>query len=54
MTDLIYPIMGAAGFWIGIISGLSMAAVLLCLRLWRVDSYLEYFLISHLQAINDQ
>ena len=36
MTDLIYPIMGAAGFWIGIISGLSMAAVLLCLRLWRV------------------
>ena len=36
MTDLIYPIMGAAGFWIGIIFGLSIAAVLLCLRLWRV------------------
>ena len=36
MTDMIYPAMGAAGFWIGIIFGLSVAAVLLSLRLWRV------------------
>jgi MATE family multidrug resistance protein len=38
MTDIIYPAMGAAGFWIGIIFGLSVAAVLLSLRLWRVLS----------------
>ncbi len=38
MTDIIYPPMGAAGFWIGIIFGLSVAAVLLGLRLWRVLS----------------
>jgi MATE family multidrug resistance protein len=38
MTDMIYPAMGAAGFWIGIIFGLSVAAVLLSLRLWRVLS----------------
>jgi len=36
MTDIIYPAMGPAGFWIGIIFGLSVAAVLLSLRLWRV------------------
>ena len=38
MTDMIYPAMGAAGFWIGIIFGLSVAAILLSLRLWRVLS----------------
>ena len=38
MTDIIYPAMGPAGFWIGIIFGLSVAAVLLGLRLWRVLS----------------
>jgi MATE family multidrug resistance protein len=36
MTDLIYPAMNAAGFWIGIIFGLSVAATLLSMRLWRV------------------
>ena len=36
MTDLMYPAMGASGFWIGIIFGLSVSALLLCLRLWRV------------------
>ena len=38
MTDIIYPAMGASGFWIGIIFGLSVAALLLGLRLWRVLS----------------
>jgi MATE family multidrug resistance protein len=38
MTDIIYPAMGASGFWIGIIFGLSVAALLLSLRLWRVLS----------------
>jgi MATE family multidrug resistance protein len=36
MTDWLYPAMDASGFWIGIIFGLSVAAVLLSLRLLRV------------------
>jgi MATE family multidrug resistance protein len=36
MTDWLYPSMDASGFWIGIIFGLSVAAVLLSLRLLRV------------------
>ena len=32
-TDWVVPMMGAAGFWIGLIAGLSSAAVLLGLRL---------------------
>jgi len=32
-TDWVVPMMGAAGFWIGLIAGLSTAAVLLGLRL---------------------
>lgn len=35
-TDYIVPAMGPAGFWIGFISGLSVAAVLLTIRLFRV------------------
>lgn len=38
LTDWIVPAMGAAGFWIGFISGLSVAAVLLTLRLVRVHN----------------
>lgn len=33
LTDWVVPAMGAAGFWIGFISGLSVAAVLLSIRL---------------------
>jgi len=36
LTDLVVPRMGAAGFWIGFISGLSVAAVMLTIRLHRV------------------
>ena len=36
LTDLIVPAMGAAGFWIGFISGLTMAAILLSIRLASV------------------
>lgn len=36
LTNLVRPAMGAAGFWIGFISGLSVAAVMLTLRLLRV------------------
>ena len=36
-TDLVVPAMGAAGFWIGFISGLSVAAVLLSVRLKKVS-----------------
>ncbi|CUS48573.1 MAG: multidrug:Na antiporter NorM [Idiomarinaceae bacterium HL-53] len=35
-TDWIVPAMGAAGFWLGFISGLSVAAVLLTIRLFKV------------------
>lgn len=34
LTDLIVPAMGVAGFWYGLIAGLSMAAVLLGWRFW--------------------
>jgi MATE family multidrug resistance protein len=34
-TDLIVPMMGAAGFWVGIIAGLTNAAFWLTLRLFR-------------------
>lgn len=40
-TDWVVPAMGAAGFWIGFISGLSVAAVLLSLRLRRVSRRYE-------------
>lgn len=43
-TDLLVPAMGPAGFWIGFISGLSVAAVLLTIRLFRV----------HRQTLNAQ
>ncbi|WP_025823434.1 MATE family efflux transporter [Shewanella marina] len=33
MTDLIVPAMGAHGFWIGLIAGLTVAAILFALRL---------------------
>jgi len=36
LTNIVRPAMGAAGFWIGFISGLSVAAVMLSLRLLRV------------------
>jgi MATE family multidrug resistance protein len=36
-TNLVVPAMGAAGFWIGFISGLSVAAVLLSVRLKKVS-----------------
>ncbi|WP_420807988.1 MATE family efflux transporter [Aliidiomarina minuta] len=35
-TDYLVPAMGPAGFWIGFISGLSVAALLLTIRLFRV------------------
>lgn len=35
-TNLLVPAMGPAGFWIGFISGLSVAAILLTIRLLRV------------------
>lgn len=41
LTDWVVPAMGAAGFWIGFISGLSVAAVLLSLRLRRVSRRYE-------------
>lgn len=44
LTDWFVPAMGAAGFWIGFITGLSMAAVLLSWRLHKVHrSYLKRF-----------
>jgi len=33
-TDWLLPAMGAAGFWIGLIAGLSSAALLLVIRLF--------------------
>lgn len=41
LTDWVVPRMGAAGFWIGFISGLSVAAVLLTMRLFRVHNAWE-------------
>ncbi|QOL25071.1 MATE family efflux transporter [Thalassotalea sp. LPB0316] len=38
LTDTIVPRMGAAGFWIGFISGLTVAAVLLAWRLKIIQS----------------
>lgn len=37
LTDWVVPAMGAAGFWIGFISGLSVAAVLMSVRLRHVS-----------------
>lgn len=41
LTDWVVPKMGAAGFWIGLISGLSIAAVLLAWRLKIVQKRIE-------------
>jgi MATE family multidrug resistance protein len=35
LTDWFFPVMAAKGFWIGFISGLSVAAILM---FWRVSS----------------
>ncbi len=37
LTDWLLPRMGVAGFWVGFIAGLSSAAVLLNIRLWRIS-----------------
>lgn len=37
MTDWLVPAMGAAGFWIGFITGLSCAAILLSWRLLKIN-----------------
>ena len=35
LTDVILPAMGPYGFWIGLLTGLTAAAVLLSIRLWH-------------------
>ncbi len=37
LTDLLMPRLGVAGFWVGFIAGLSSAAVLLNIRLYRIS-----------------
>ena len=37
LTDLLRPAMGAAGFWYGLVIGLSVGAVILMIRLNRVS-----------------
>lgn len=37
LTDWLLPRMGVAGFWVGFIAGLSSAAILLNIRLWRIS-----------------
>ncbi|MGY8869436.1 MAG: MATE family efflux transporter [Pseudomonadales bacterium] len=39
LTDLLLPAMGAAGFWYGLVIGLSVSAVLLLIRLKRVAQH---------------
>jgi MATE family multidrug resistance protein len=39
LTDFILPAMGAAGFWYGLVIGLSVSAVLLIIRLKKVARY---------------
>ncbi|MGC1511140.1 hypothetical protein [Ketobacter sp.] len=34
LTDIVVPAMGAKGFWIGLLVGLTAAALMLC---WRVS-----------------
>jgi MATE family multidrug resistance protein len=37
LSDLIVPAMGARGFWVGLVAGLTVAAILLCGRVaWRL------------------
>ncbi|WP_338292886.1 MATE family efflux transporter [Planctobacterium marinum] len=40
MTDIIVPAMAAAGFWVGIILGLTVAAILLSLRIRFIQKHL--------------
>ncbi len=37
LTDLIVPRMGVKGFWIGLIAGLSVATVLLVIRIYQLE-----------------
>ncbi|TKB50467.1 MATE family efflux transporter [Ferrimonas sediminicola] len=41
LTDWLVPAMGAAGFWVGFIAGLSAAALMLKIRLRRVQRRME-------------
>lgn len=44
-TDLVFPAMGASGFWIGFIIGLTSAAILIILRIrWLQNQTPEYIL----------
>ena len=44
LTDILVPAMGPAGFWIGLVAGLSGAALLLGVRLiWRMRQPLTTF-----------
>lgn len=47
LTDWVVPAMGAAGFWIGFISGLSVAAVLLTIRLLIIANNYERRQFQH-------
>jgi MATE family multidrug resistance protein len=38
MTDLVVPALGAKGFWLSLIAGLTISGVLLSSRLYRVSS----------------
>ncbi len=48
LTDFLLPAMGAQGFWIGIIFGLSCAAILLCFRVF----YIIHKPLTQQQVIN--
>lgn len=41
LTDWVIPSLGASGFWIGFIAGLSAAAIMLGLRLIKIQTRLE-------------
>ena len=48
MTDILRPAMGASGFWVGIITGLTLAAVVMFIRLLGImnKSQPEYAITS--------
>ncbi|MDA9556131.1 MATE family efflux transporter [Vibrio sp.] len=48
-TDLLVPSMGAHGYWIGFIVGLSSAALLLAIRLYQIQTLSEEEQLSYSQ-----
>lgn len=51
MTDIIVPHLGATGFWIGFVVSLTIAAVLLLFRMYKIQAQSDEMILSKLEKL---